>query len=244
MGVDQKRRKKWNDILSHLPEYKVIMPTKTPNQGLPVYAKNEAGWDLPSHAIQLHAAYPCEILNLHSDSTALQIARNTLYYYEVSQKGFTNTMNELGLSAFVMGARIRFDPDLLLENMKTLIKTAGTNFLIIDGHHCTEKTAVIETVNSMMLQTVEGVIYLFPCWTQTPAAFTRLRAKGAFLVSADYDGTSVGGLKIFSEKGGICRLSNPWRGRKLRVTENGKPVSVKEQNNVCSFITRKEALIR
>ena len=90
-----------------------------------------------------------------------------------------------------------------------------------------------------MLQTVEGVIYLFPCWTQTPAAFTRLRAKGAFLVSADYDGTSVGGLKIFSEKGGICRLSNPWRGRKLRVTENGKPVSVKEQNNVCSFITRK-----
>lgn len=137
------------------------MPTKTPNQGLPVYAKNEAGWDLPSHAIQLHAAYPCEILNLHSDSTALQIARNTLYYYEVSQKGFTNTMNELGLSAFVMGARIRFDPDLLLENMKTLIKTAGTNFLIIDGHHCTEKTAVIETVNSMMLQTVEGVIYLF-----------------------------------------------------------------------------------
>lgn len=70
-------------------------------------------------------------------------------------------MNELGLSAFVMGARIRFAPDLLLENMKTLIKTAGTNFLIIDGHHCTEKTAVIETVNSMMLQTVEGVIYLF-----------------------------------------------------------------------------------
>ena len=239
LGVDQKRRKKWNDILSHLSEYKVIMPTKTPNQGLPVYAKNEAGWDLPSHAIQLHAAYPCEILNLHSDSTALQIARNTLYYYEVSQKGFTNTMNELGLSAFVMGARLRFAPDLLLENMKTLIKTAGTNFLIIDGHHCTEKTAVIETVNSMMLQTVEGVIYLFPCWTQTPAAFTRLRAKGAFLVSADYDGTSVGGLKIFSEKGGICRLSNPWRGRKLRVTENGKPVSVKEQNNVCSFITRK-----
>lgn len=238
LGVDKPRRKKWNDILSHLPEYKVIMPTKTPNQGLPVYAKNEDGWDLPSHAIQMHCAYPCEVLNLHSDSTALQIARNTLYYYEVSQKGFTDTMNELGLSAFVMGARVGFDPAILIENMKVLIKTAGTNFLIIDGHHCTEKTTVIETVNSMMLQTVEDVMYLFPCWTNTPASFTRLRTKGAFLVSADYDGTTVCGLKIFSEKGGLCKLSNPWKGKEIQITENGILISVKKENDVYAFKTK------
>ena len=71
--------------------------------GVAVYAKNEAGWDLPAHVIQLHPVYPCELLNLHSDSTALQLARNTLYYYAVDQQGFTETMNELGLSAFVMG---------------------------------------------------------------------------------------------------------------------------------------------
>lgn len=239
LGVDNKRRRKWNDILSHLPEYKVIMPTQTPNQGLPVYAKNEAGWDLPSHAIQMHCAYPCEVLNLRSDSTALQIARNTLYYYEVSQKGFTDTMNELGLSAFVMGARVGFDPAVLIENMKTLIKSAGPNFLIIDGHHCTEKTTVIETVNSMMLQTVEDVMYLFPCWTKTPASFTRLRAKGAFLVSADYDGATVSGLNIFSEKGGSCKLSNPWKGKTVQVTQNGRLISVKRENDVYSFETKK-----
>ncbi len=70
-------------------------------------------------------------------------------------KGIYQYDERIGIECFCDGARIRFDPDLLLENMKTLIKTAGTNFLIIDGHHCTEKTAVIETVNSMMLQTVE-----------------------------------------------------------------------------------------
>ena len=86
--------------MSHLPEYKVIMPTKTPNQGLPVYAKNEAGWDLPSHAIQLHAAYPCEILNLHSDSTALQIARNTLYYFS---KGIYQYDERIGIECFCDG---------------------------------------------------------------------------------------------------------------------------------------------
>lgn len=242
LGIDKQRRKKWNDILSHLSEYKVIMPTKTPNQGLPVYAKNEDGWDLPSHAIQMHCAYPCEVLNLHSDSVALQIARNTLYYYQVSQKGFTETMNELGLSAFVMSARVGFDPTILIDNMKTLIKTAGSNFLIIDGHHCTEKTTVIETINSMMLQTVEDIIYLFPCWPEKAASFTRLRAKGAFLVSADYNGTTVSDLKIFSEKGGLCKLENPWKGRRIKITESGKSISVNKEGNVYSFATRKGSI--
>ncbi len=140
---DRDRRAKWDDIVTHLSKYKVIMPTKSPNQGLPVYAKNEAGWDMPAHAIQLHGVYPCEVLNLRSDPESLKIARNTLYYYEVSQKGFTETMNELGLSAFVMGARMGFDAGILVENMKELIKTAGSNFLINDGNHCTEKAAIV-----------------------------------------------------------------------------------------------------
>lgn len=239
LGVDAGRRKKWNDILTHLPSYKVIMPTKTPNQGLPVYAKNEAGWDLPNHAIQLHPVYPCEVLNLHSDSTALQLARNTLYYYEVSQKGFTHCMNELGLSAFIMGARIGFDPNILIENMKVLIKSAKPNFLIVDGHHCAEKTTVVETINSMMLQSVEGVLHLFPCWTDKPASFTRLRTKGAFLVSADYDGVNVTRLEITSERGGLCKIKYPWKEGRISVYQNGKRVSVKVKDGICSFSTVK-----
>lgn len=239
LGVDKSRRKKWKDILTHLPEYKVIMPTKEPNEGLPVYAKNEKGWDLPSHAIQMHPVYPCEVLHLRSDSTALQIARNTIYYYEVSQKGFTETMNELGLSAFIMGARVGFSPDLLIDNMRTLIKTAKPNFLIVDGHHCTEKTAVIETINSMMLQTVEGIIHLFPCWPEKPGAFVRLRAKGAFLVSADYDGKTVSDVSLYSEKGGICKLKNPWAGKALRIQSDGKMIPAKNKEGVYVFHTQK-----
>ncbi len=239
LGVDKSRRKKWKDILTHLPEYKVIMPTKEPNEGLPVYAKNEEGWDLPSHAVQMLPVYPCEVLHLRSDSTALQIARNTIYYYEVSQKGFTETMNELGLSAFIMGARVGFSPDLLIDNMRTLIKTAKPNFLIVDGHHCTEKTAVIETINSMMLQTVDGIIHLFPCWPEKPGAFVRLRAKGAFLVSADYDGKSVSDVSLYSEKGGVCKLKNPWAGKALRIQSDGKMVPAKNKEGVYVFNTRK-----
>lgn len=102
LNMDADRRDKWQDIVDHLPAYKVIMPTRQPNQGLPVYAKNEAGWDAPNHMIQLHAAYPCEVLNLASSPEALQIARNTVHYYFVAQEGY-KLMNELGLSAYVMG---------------------------------------------------------------------------------------------------------------------------------------------
>lgn len=237
LGVDADRRVLWRDIVDHLPAYKVIMPTKEPNEGKPVFAKNEAGWDWPNHVIQMHPVYPCELLNLRSDSTARQIARNTIYYYGVSQRGMTETMNELGLSAFVMGARVGLSPEVLVENMKTLIRRAGRNFLIRDGHHCMEKTTVVETINSMMLQSVEGVLHLFPCWLSSPASFTRLRAKGAFIVSASYNGCEVQTLQIGSELGGQCRMQNPWPGREMRVTDKGRSVSVEYEDGICSFAT-------
>lgn len=161
LNMDADRRDKWQDIVDHLPAYKVIMPTRQPNQGLPVYAKNEAGWDAPNHMIQLHAAYPCEVLNLASSPEALQIARNTVHYYFVAQEGY-KLMNELGLSAYVMGARVAFDPEILIDKMRYQAETAGKNFLITDGHHCLEKSAIMEAVHSMMLQTVDDVLYLFP----------------------------------------------------------------------------------
>lgn len=237
LNTDADRRARWLDILTHLPGYKVIQPTKTPNQGLPVFAKNEDGWDLPAHLIQMHALYPCEVMDLDSDPDTLQIARNTIYYYGVSQNGLTGTMNELGLSAFVMGARAGFSPDILVEKMKQLIAGARPNFLITDDHHCLEKTAVVETINSMMLQSTRGVLRLFPNWLPRPASITRLRAKGAYLVTAAYDGRQVTLCQIQATHADTCRLRNPWPGRSVRVTDqrNGRDVTTTEAHGVISF---------
>lgn len=54
---DADRQGKWQDIVDHLPAYKVIMPTRRANQGLPVYAKNEAGWD----ALRSHDTVTCRL---------------------------------------------------------------------------------------------------------------------------------------------------------------------------------------
>lgn len=237
LGVDADRRDLWRDILAHLPGYKVVMPTQTPNQGLPVYAKNEDGWDSPNHAIQMHPVYPAEVLNIDSHPDSVQIARNTLYYYQVDQNGFTGRMNELGLGTFIMAARLGMDPELLIEKMKELIGRAEHNLLIHDGHHCLEKTAIVESVNSMLLQSTNETLRFFPCWPKRPASFTRLRAKGAFLVSAIYNGEEVVSLELVSEKGNPCRFANPWPGHEVEVlaADGVQPVTV--DGDLCTFPT-------
>ena len=123
--------------------------------------------------------------------------------------------------------------------MKYLIAGAGKNLLITDGHHCLEKTAVVETVNSMMLQSVDDVLWLFPDWPARPASFTRLRAKGGFLVSARYDGTQVESCQIQATVNGRCQFRNPWKGQPVRVCdERGRTVALSIEKDICSFETK------
>lgn len=239
LGVDAERRAKWQDIADHLPAYRVIQPTRKPNQGKPVFAKDENGWDMPSHVIQLHNVYPCETLHPRSPKEMRDIALNTLHYYGIDQGGFLRCMNEIGLGVFVMGARLGMAPETLLDNLRRLSARAGKNFLIADGHHCAEKTVLVESINSMMLQSTEGILTLFPNWVARPAAFRRLRAKGAFLVSADYDGRQVTRLRIQSERGTPCRLQTPWPGVRPTVREGDRVLPLTEpEPGIYAFETR------
>ena len=64
----------------------------------------------------------------------------------------------------------------------------------------------------------------FPCWPrEMDARFGTLRARGAFLVSAELKGGTVANVKIVSEKGRDCTVQNPWLGRAVRVSRNGEP---------------------
>lgn len=74
----------------------------------------------------------------------------------------------------------------------------------------------------MLLQSHGGVIRLFP---STPdrwhdAAFCRLRAEGAFVVSAQLVKNEVTHATIVSDVGGLCRVKNPTEGL-ARLTTAG-----------------------
>jgi hypothetical protein len=69
-------------------------------------------------------------------------------------------------------------------------------------------------IQEMLLQSQGGVIRIFPAvpsgWQDI--AFSRLRAEGAFVVSASRKGGRFDSLRIISEMGGKLRLENPFRG--------------------------------
>jgi hypothetical protein len=100
----------------------------------------------------------------------------------------------------------------------------------------TENLSLPAVLNECLLQSYSGVLRLFPNTTNLGRArFRDLRAVGAFLVSAEWDGMAVAGLHILSEKGSTLRLINPWGEAALRVTPETK---VERQAGVLSIHTR------
>jgi alpha-L-fucosidase 2 len=83
-------------------------------------------------------------------------------------------------------------------------------------------------INECLMQSYTGTIHLFPNRRGLGrSAFHRLRVRGAFLVTAEYDGASVSPITLFSEKGAPCRLATPWNTIQVvisRVSDGGKVV--------------------
>ena len=84
--------------------------------------------------------------------------------------------------------------------------------------------AVPLTINEMLLQSYEGIIRVFPNWNRKKdASFENLRAYGAFLVTSTLKEGLIQGVTLVSEKGRVCKIENPWKGRPVQVIrENGK----------------------
>lgn len=75
-------------------------------------------------------------------------------------------------------------------------------------------------VNEMILQSFDGLIRVFPALpSDWSGRFAGLRAVGAFLVSAAATDGAVDWIVVSSERGGPCRVANPWPGRAAEVRD-------------------------
>jgi len=111
----------------------------------------------------------------------------------------------------------------------------------------TENLSLPAVLNECLLQSYSGAIRLFPNTTRLGRArFRHLRAAGAFLVSAAWDGQVVSGVTLFSEKGAPARLANPWGAAEVRVTrmKDNQPVPVRKEGQMLLFPTQAAALYR
>jgi hypothetical protein len=113
--------------------------------------------------------------------------------------------------------------DLWLPEMRKVIDTAGTNMIVPQHGGGVEVVSGVQAIADLMLQsvTVPGIsgqtyMALFPLnVSYTDLSFTRLRGKGAFVISAAWSasrGRLDGPVTIESEVGGTCTLELPASG--------------------------------
>ena len=106
---------------------------------------------------------------------------------------------------------------------------------------CKGTAATAEVITEMLLQSQGGVIRLFPAWDPTvgDAAFFSLRARGAFLVSAEWREGRVAYGIVRSLRGNNCRVAAPFDGGKPRIRdlETGEEVPFTQDAGVLCFAT-------
>jgi Glycosyl hydrolase family 95 catalytic domain/Glycoside hydrolase family 95, C-terminal domain len=68
----------------------------------------------------------------------------------------------------------------------------------------------------------EPVNYIFPAWPKEWDAQFKLAARDAFVISASMGKGQIEFVEIHSQKGGPCRVENPWPGDEITLYRNGK----------------------
>jgi hypothetical protein len=82
-------------------------------------------------------------------------------------------------------------------------------------------TAFANAVNQMLLQSLDGVIRVFPAVPDSWAvSFETLRAAGAFLVSARRDPGCTISVRVMSERGGLCTMADPFGVGRARLRDD------------------------
>ena len=116
---------------------------------------------------------------------------------------------------FPAAARVGYPAELVLQAYTALLASVYPSYYYYEYGGGLETAGSIEGVNSLLMQSNEFAIALFPVWpANRSAAFTELRAKGAFLLTAFYNaqpGRGVSPVLVHSEAGLPCSLLDPWQ---------------------------------
>ncbi|MBN2327352.1 MAG: hypothetical protein JXR73_09360 [Candidatus Omnitrophica bacterium] len=208
-----------NEILEHFPDY----PTAESKRGAVFVSvpgeRSDVVYNVPN---SLMTVFPGEEHGLHSPAEI----------YDMLKVTYRNTRIEGGNELVFLNLQAARIGLLDLEEFKRQIR-----YCMLPNGSCTdmvlqvhgryndytnyafmermgiwfENFALPVVINECLMQSYNGVIRLFPNWPEEKdARFYSLRAAGAFLVSAEYEGGAVQGIEIESEAGAPLRLINPW----------------------------------
>jgi hypothetical protein len=215
LGVDAGRREKWRQIVDHLSAFPL-----QERAGKTVFRYTEKGmaWN-NGNTLGIQHIFPAGAIGLDSDPKLLAISHNMI----AAMKRW-NDYNGFS-SWYTACVRVGYDPNVILKRLhEVCARHSLPNGLVYFGGGGIEGCGGFAAVNEMLLQSHEGVLRFFPVWPKDKdARFGKLLTVGAFLVSAELKKGVITGVKIVSEKGRLCTVQNPWPGRPVELTRNGKP---------------------
>ncbi len=249
LGVDAEERERWREIRENVAAY----PKGTGPHGevwLDVLdAPLEYVYNVP---VTTSPVFPAERVGLGRREDLLPLARNTARTVRLEggndlvwQPLMRARLGMLDLEWFKREVRYCLAPNGVANDRTRQIggrysDNTSPDFMMRMGIW-TENLSLPVVLNECMMQSYTGAIRLFPnAQGLGKARFASLRAVGAFLVSAAWDGKTVSEVSIHSERGATVRLLNPWKGSKVVVRADGStaPVPVKWDGDVLSFPTR------
>lgn len=249
LGLDAEERRQWLAIEARIAPYPKAQGPYGEVWLDVVDAPVEYVYNVP---VTLAPVFPGEQVGLDTGQDQLEIARRTARTVRleggndlVFQPLIRARLGMLDLEWFKREVRYCLLPNGVAQDRVRQIggryrDSTDFDFMMRMGIWV-ENLSLPAVLNECVLQSYTGVIRLFPNTLHLgPARFERLRAVGAFLVSAAWDGKQVYDVEIHSEKGATARVVNPWPGRKVHVvrTRDGQPVEAQQARGRITFVTQ------
>ncbi|MBP9989723.1 MAG: hypothetical protein KBT46_09540, partial [Ruminococcus sp.] len=164
--------------------------------------------------VGLQQIYPGCCVGLSSNEKTLKIARNT---FKMKEKYCYIDDNAIS-SFYPMASRLGMNPTKTIQKFRELNKKRLMQnglYRFVGG--CLENCSIAANMlNEMALQSFENIIRIFPVWDKNyNCKYKNLRADGAFLVSSEIKNGEIIKTEIFSEKGSLLKIENPYKKVKI-----------------------------
>jgi len=235
LGLNDSQSALWKENLDNLTDF------PTDDNGYRVNA--DQGFDHGHrHASHLMSIYPYHNVNPEQGENEKNLIEKSLERWLVltNQSGFAGFTFPIGSSMYsTLGQGNKALSTLNLMESNGLIQY-NTMYYEPGGPVIETPLSVVESINYMVLQSWNGIIRIFPA---VPSAWKNItinnfRTEGAFLVSANYKNGEISDIKIFSEKGKICKLKSPWEGKIIIVkNQAGERLAITSIDNYFHFNT-------
>jgi alpha-L-fucosidase 2 len=255
LELDAEERAKWSKIAENLTPYPTVRLPFGEVWADVVGAPPNHVYNVP---VALAPVFPGEQVGIDLGESHLEIARRTAEAIRLEGG------NDLVYQPLILARLGMLDLEWFKREVRYCLLPGGwandrvrqiggrydddTNFdFMMRMGVWTENLSLPAVLNECLLQSYSGTLRLFPnVLNLGRAGFRNLRAAGAFLVSAAWDGMAVSPITMLSEKGAPVRLADPWKSGGVRVTgtTDGRTIRADQEGEVWIFATEPGASYR